>query len=178
MIKSLLCTLLALRVLFSPIGSAENTSFNEPAAVEHVYTQELAYGSFTLRIPYTFSALAHNGSDAVDKYIDGESGFQLYIAHGPSFQYKNTGELIEYCLERLRYSYSYDSRDFAKADECLAIVSVSSSDLMIDIYNRGEGLAIAILPLDHSWNAVDKENALALAYELLDHISAPEIPLK
>ena len=169
---SLACALLALCCLLPALACA--------ALPEYEYTQELTYGSFTLRVPHSFVLIEGEGYAAGDEYMDPESDVQMHISYYPSyFEYKNTGELVGHCLELANEWYpDSKSYEFVRADECLATVISEYGFIDVDIYNRGELLSLIIARMTSSWDPDAVEEARQFAHVLLEHISAPEKPLE
>ena len=170
---SLACTLLALCCLLPSLACA--------ALPEYEYTQELTYGDFTLRIPSIFVPVEGEVEFADDEYVDNERNVHISISYYPEhFAYKNTGDLIGYCLEFKNEWYSdCDSYEFAQADECLATVVSQYRFMTVSVYSRGHLLSIIIANLNPEADTAEaRKDCMALAYALLEHITAPENPLE
>ena len=170
---SLACALLALCCLLPALACA--------ALPEYEYTQELTYCSFTLRIPSIFVPIEVEAELADDEYVDNERNVHISISYYPEhFAYKNTGDLIGYCLSLKNEWFSdCDSYEFAQADECLATVISEYGFASIHVYSRGHLFSILIANLNPETDTAEaRKDCIALAYALLEHIVAPEMPLE
>ena len=147
------------------------------------YTQELTYGSFKIGIPSSFTFNQKRGPYDSYCYLDTDARIDISYDDTQT-QYTNPGELIEKYL--FIAENSLQSWEFARADECIALVLIWDmfGHVTLNVCNRQEMLNVVITiesdptRIDRSDRATYCTVCKSIAHEILEHIVAPENPLK
>lgn len=176
-----LCAVFVLCLIFT-CAAAETIPFEYSQPYD--YTQEVVYGNFKIMVPSSFSSRREGTivGQIHTEFNDDPSGIFLDIAYyDPSPRYRNSGELIDAHLEYVRTRPGYDSLEFARADECIALIMSHKSDfssIRARIYNMDEELSVYVT---HNYSAEDPSEIASLRSlvdGILEHIVAPEMPLE
>ena len=144
------------------------------------YTQELAYGSFKIYIPSSFAFDQKRGPYDSYCYLDTDTRIDISYDNTQT-QYTNPGELIEKYL--FMAENSLQSWEFARADECIALII--NWDMFghatLTVCNQQEMLSVIIVIKPEPTRS-ERANYCTIckniAYDILDHIVAPEQPLE